>query len=639
MRAGMIVALALAAGPATAVAAGLTLAFEGRLEGAAGEVPSRVEGVTFAEGVTGQAAVITRPAVLAYPGSVFSPDAFTISFQVRHDEDLSALLYRRLTYVYHETEDLRNRLAIVKREGTSSLVFSMSNGSGAAKGDDFGGDWFSLTTGPLDWRAATWHRVVAAADRKAGIAQLFVDGRKVAEARGSQLPDRFAGPLWLGSEMGHSWMRGRLDEFSIEPVARLSEEPVQPSPGPRYPPLPPASSVFGQTVGQLTGRGLFMNLDFFDVCIGLDAWDLRDCDREMERLVALTRHYGFDRLYYRVSVCGAEAYRTQVMTPADRRAFAGYEGKRILDGPCANLPSAHTRMADVLEQIDPLEACARYGRKHGLPIYAWVTAWDSLYYATPDEFFQKHPEYTWVSRDGKRHIPGVPCYAYPEVRAYRLAQVRELLAYDVDGIMLSPRSHSPWPGRNAPSDEIGARDYGYNEPVVAEYQRRYGKDPRTAARDSLDELRFVQLKGDFFTSFLREAKAECDRAGKKLVMLTSDSWSDPVRTDRTHVDAETILRERLAHELCFLGDAGADLSRWRVLGGTDVAVTTWAGAHGKSYSECLPRIQNQLRAMLGNPLSGGSTFHELANFLYPDCWEESVVDVVREYQKRGAARQ
>ena len=639
MHTGKILTLAFGAGPAAVMAAGLTLVFDGQLTGAAGEQPRRAEGVTFAEGVRGQAAVITRPAALTYPSHGLSPDAFTIAFQVRHEEDMPALFYRRLTYVYHETADLRNRLAIVKREGTNCLVFAMSNGSGRAKGDDFAGDWFSLTAGPLDWPAGTWHQIVATADRRTGLAQLRVDGRTVAQAKGTQMPERFADDLWIGSEMGHSWMRGRLDELTVEPVSRLSAEAVQPDPDPLYPPIPPAAPLFGQTVGRLTGHGLFMNLDFFDVCIGLDAWDMRDCDREMERLVALTAHYGFDRLYYRVSVCGAEAYRTKVMTPADRRAFAGYEGKRGLDGPCANLPSAHTRMADVLERIDPLEVCARYGRKHGLPIYAWVTMWDSLYYATADEFFQKHPEYTWVSRDGKRHIPGVPCYAYPEVRAYRLAQVKELLAYDVDGIMMSPRSHSPWPGRDSPSAEIGSRDYGYNEPVVAEFRRRYGRDPRQAARDSLDELRFVQLKGDFFTAFLREAKAECDRVGKKLVMLSTDTWSDPVRTDRMYVDAETILREKLVHEMCILGDAGADLSRWRVLGGTEVAVTTWATAHGKSYGECLPRIQSQLRAMLANPLSGGSTFHELANFLYPDCWEESIVDLVQPARDGAAARQ
>ncbi len=613
----------------------LSVGFDGTLDRSDGAKPVRAEAITFAEGIAGQAAVIVRPGVLAYAPDGLHPDGFTLSLRIRHPKDIQSYFYRRLTYVYHQTSDTRNRISLVKRAGTNALVFSMSNGAGPAKGDDFGGDWFALAVGSLSWRGGSWHRVTVTADRKVGLAQVFVDGRKVAEARGNQLPERFGEALWVGSEMGHSWMEGRVDDLRIESVSRLQPGPVRTYPGPLYRPIPPSPPLLGATLGQLTGKEISLNLDFFDICIGLDTWDMRYCEREMERLVAMTAHYGFDRLFYRVSVCGAVAYRTKVMTPAEEPAFENYRARKtIVDGPCASIPSVHMRLADVMRSIDPLESCATYGRKHGLPVYAWITSWDSMYYATPDEFFRKHPEYTWVSRDGAEHIPGVPCYAYPEVRAYRLAQIRELLEYDIDGILLSPRSHSPWPGRNRASTEIGSRDYGYNEPVLRAYRKRYGKDPRKNARDSLDELRFVTLKAEFFTEFLREAKNQCDRKGKKLVLVTSESISDPIRATRMYIDAETIARQGLVHELCFMGGAGTDLTRWRLAGDDRVKLTTWASIHGRDYDACLARMRTQLGALLTNPTSAGSTFHELANLIYPDCWQEAVIDPVRDHLDR-----
>ncbi|MBT4822191.1 MAG: hypothetical protein HON70_41170, partial [Lentisphaerae bacterium] len=343
---------------------GMRVVFDGSPVASNGIKPTQAEGLRFVTGAEGKAAAIERPAVLAYPASVLNLDAFTITLRVRHDVPIKDLFYRRLTYVYHETEDLKNRLAIVKRAGTDCLMFALSNGTGRAKGDDFGGDWFSMTAGPLDWAAGSWHTITATADRKAGRAQLLVDGRKVAEAEGTELPDELGTKLWVGSEMGHSWMRGAIDELVIEPVSRLSDAPLTPLGDTLYPPIAPAPRLLGSSVGTLTGKALAMNLDFFDLCIGLDAWDMRDCEREMERLMAMTAHYGFDRLYYRISVCGAVANHTTVMTPADHRAFEKYRGRRGLDTCCANIPSAHTRMADVMERIDPLAESAKYGRKH-----------------------------------------------------------------------------------------------------------------------------------------------------------------------------------------------------------------------------------------------------------------------------------
>jgi hypothetical protein len=320
-----------------------------------------------------------------------------------------------------------------------------------------------------------------------------------------------------------------------------------------------------------------------------------------------------------------------VMAPAFEEAFTKYEDRDLLDTCCANIPSHIPRMAQVMRKIDPLKTATKYAHKHGMEIYAWVTIFDSLPYATATEFFQKHPEYTWLSKDGKKHIPGVPCYAYPQVRKYRLDQMREILQYDVDGIFLSVRSHSPWPGRNAGGGNEGARGYGFNEPVVKEYSRRYAKDPREAKPDSLDELRFVQLKGDFLTAWLREVKQVTSKHGKKLAINTNVTYSDPVRANWMYIDADTLVRERIVDELCIMSTAALDLNHWRLLGDGKVKLTTWASIHGETYHECLTKMRTQFRAMLDNPTSAGSTYHELANLIYPDCWEEAILDTITEW--------
>lgn len=606
--------------------------FDGRLQSESGIAPVQSEGVAFVAGHEGQAARIERPAVLAYPTRGFNPESFSISFRVRHEKPLEQYYFKRLVYFYHETPDLKNRIGILKRDGTNQFVFFFADGQGNAKGNNFAGNWFAMATEPMALEGGKWHRFLCTADKSRGLAQMWIDGEKVAEARGHQFPEKLGEVFWIGSEQGHSWMRGVMDELVIEPGARFADGPLV-SLGP-----PPAAAAglpkaLGKSVGEITGKELSINLDFFDICIGTDCWDIPNSEAEMDRLMAMCAHYGFDRVFFRVSVCGAVCYPTKVMTPALENVFEKYtvEG---LDTGCANIPSLHRRMGEVMRLIDPLACCAKYARKHGLRVYAWVTVYDSLYYAPPTEFFQRHPEFTWVSKDGTKHIGGVPCYAYPEVRKYRLEQMKELVGYDIDGILLSDRSHSPWPGRSAGGGNEGARGYGFNEPVVEEYVRRYGKDPRRAEPDSLDEIRFVQIKGDFLTQFLREVKAVTAAAGKKLAVTTDPRIADPVLANWMYVDAETLARERIVDELCIRGSAGANLDHWRLLADGRIRVTTWAGIHGKTYDDCLSRIRSEMQRLLENPTSDGSTFHELANLIYPDCWEEGIVDPVQSATKQ-----
>lgn len=609
--------------------------FNGRLENEGGSVgPMEGRHVQYTTGRQGAyAAVIERPARLAYPADMLNPGQFTVTLRVKHPKPLNDYFYRRLTYLYHETSDMKNRIGIQKREGSNSFVFFLSDAQGNARGRLFGGDWFSMATGPIECDADSWHEIVCTADKDKGMAQFFIDGVKVAQAEGTEFPERIGEMVWIGSEQGHSWMRGAIDELRVEPVSHLSDAPCALSA--RSNPLPPARRIPGRSVQEITGKELTANIDFFDICITTDAWDLRDSEAEMDRLMALCSHFGHDRVFFRVSVCGSVCYHTKVMLPADESVFSQYEGQdRCLADAAVELP----RMAAVMREIDPLACAAKYAHKHGMTCYAWVTSFDSLGYVTDQEFFQRHPEYTWVSRNGKEHVPGVPCYAYPEVRKYRLDQVRELCDYDIDGILFSPRSHSPWPGRRSGGSNEGARGYGFNEPVVEAYKAKYGKDPRESEPDSLDELRFVRLKADFYTQFLREARQIAAPKGKKLAMVVWDRPADgttvvdPVRAEHMVIDAETLAREGIVDELCVTDGPAADLNRYRLLSDGNVRVTTWGGIPGKTYEICLERMRRGCRALLNNPTAVGGTFQELFYILHFDLWEEAILDTLAEWR-------
>ncbi|MEA3402135.1 MAG: hypothetical protein U9R79_12940 [Armatimonadota bacterium] len=384
--------------------------------------------------------------------------------------------------------------------------------------------------------------------------------------------------------------------------------------------------VIGSGAMAIEGKELTLNLDFFDVAIGTDCWDLSDNAGEMDRLMAVAAHYGVDRILFRVSICGVVAYHSDVMYTADRTAFEAYEDRVILDTGVGNIPSHIPRMALVMEDIDPLAECVEACHRHGMQCWAWVTVFDSGPYAPPEEFFQSHPEYTWVSRDGEDHIEGVPCYAYPEVRQYRLNQMRELVGgYDIDGVYLSMRSHSQWPHRGEhsdPTEDSGARGYGYNAPVVAEYRRRYGVDPRQVPYDSVEALRFVQLKGEFFRTWLAEVHEVTTAADVGLAMNTTTRAADPVRANWMHIPADDIARERVVDELCILAGAGIDMNHWRLLADGDLKMTTFTGIHSSEYEESRSHFRNGLRDMLTNPTSAGACFHEFANVYYFNLWHE-----------------
>jgi hypothetical protein len=231
-----------------------------------------------------------------------------------------------------------------------------------------------------------------------------------------------------------------------------------------------------------------LNIDYYDLVIrgGQPGTPEFYDERRIEQLLARCAGEGIERIIWRLSVCGKEAYYTRVRTPFD----------------WATPREINDKMTAVMDRFDPLAVACKLARKYGLTIYPWITLMDDYYSNNLESgFVAEHPEYQFVSRDGTRHFRGTLCYAYPEVRAHRLAQLREVVdGYDIDGLYLCLRSHA---GECEPS--YVPDSFGYNQPIVDEYRRRYGADIRTEAPDF---GKLYQLQGEGLTQFLREARAD-----------------------------------------------------------------------------------------------------------------------------------
>ena len=118
-----------------------------------------------------------------------------------------------------------------------------------------------------------------------------------------------------------------------------------------------------------------------------------------------------------------------------------------------------------------------------------------------------------ICRDGiiafakgrNEYLSGSLCEGYAEVQAYWLAWISDCIAAGVDGVDIRISNHSSW----TDTPEL----YGFNEPVLREYARRYGVNPAVAPYDP--EL-LGEVRGDLYDGFLRAAKRRLAAAGKAL---------------------------------------------------------------------------------------------------------------------------
>ena len=162
----------------------------------------------------------------------------------------------------------------------------------------------------------------------------------------------------------------------------------------------------------------------------------------------------------------------------------------------------------------PIEAAHKLGMK----FYAWIVLYNegappqaAGEYWYQSLFTYERPEYLAVDRTGRRRNYGILEFAYPQARQYWVDEVQEILdKYPVDGIHIDTRTESPCP--------LWADEFGFNEPVVQEYLRRYGVD---ILKEDFDLEKWRSLRGEYLTLLLKEIAQRVHAQGGKLSLATS----------------------------------------------------------------------------------------------------------------------
>jgi len=243
---------------------------------------------------------------------------------------------------------------------------------------------------------------------------------------------------------------------------------------------------------------------------------------------------GWSHVYWRVFDAGVATYKSKLLRPGDKAEADNYFAPQN-DADLAIRqkfsPLAPEKAAEVLRKLeaidyntfDSLAAAIEYGHQIGLKIHAWATInEDDHGWGWPSEFTKTYPEFRWLRRDGRPYHSQLS-FAFPEVRAYKLALIDELLTnYDIDGLFLD------WIRTgdvrdNPQTDAAGVADNGYEEPNIAAFKSKYDFDPHEVPND---DDRWIRLRAAPQTLFMRDVRARVAKHHKPLpvAVMVGHPW-------------------------------------------------------------------------------------------------------------------
>ncbi len=288
-------------------------------------------------------------------------------------------------------------------------------------------------------------------------------------------------------------------------------------------------------------------------------------EEQVEQLVRDLHAHGTETLILRCGYLGYLPYQTDLSYPI------GFDEEHARKGPNngatvgADIDAWIARRIEwnevyrkVIEDFNPPEVFIRVGHELGMKVIMWIDLFDDGYPGYHSKFLTENPHCQWTGKDGTL-FEGVTSYAWPEARAFRVAQATELLALGADGIHCSTSCHP----RHKPNvQEVDF--YGYEQPIVDAYMSRYGVDIRTA--EEFNERAWQVIKGEAMVQLYRELAEVCHGQGKELwvgmqlgdyTTLSSDPHFSDNAVCRYANDWRTLVDEGIAdamivgdYELC-----------------------------------------------------------------------------------------
>jgi len=226
--------------------------------------------------------------------------------------------------------------------------------------------------------------------------------------------------------------------------------------------------------------------------------------------------------------------------------------------------AAETVQRLIAEGNDPLRIVAEQAKADGIALFASMRM--GPFYAPPYDvafngrFYRDNQDKRIVLPGGRLPIPGNNTsadysiqrpnlsYAYPEVQEFFLDVLEEAAQRDIMGVNLDYLRNYPF--------------FGFEEPLVAGFKRRYGIDP-----PGPDVERWWRYRAEFMTDFLRKLRARLDEAEQRL--------RHPIR-----ISARIDYRHYL--------EWGLDIETWIKEGLLDILIVSKASAGGFPIFDLAP---------------------------------------------------
>jgi|GEM_PF-529797 len=264
-------------------------------------------------------------------------------------------------------------------------------------------------------------------------------------------------------------------------------------------------------------------------------WVLKDNVPGLDDGLAGVRHMldmckaaGWSKIYWRCLDSGRSLYPSNLMDP-----MGPPHGDSYFDPKPEEIGKVGAQKNDAILQkmkdhfhygtIDSLAEAVRYGHEIGIEIHAWFSInEDDHAWGWPSRYTLAHPEQRWKRRDGGFYHSQLS-FAYPEVRKYKLAIIKEVLdKYKVDGVFLD------WirtgDVRDPQVDAGGVADYGYEDILVKGFKTKYKIDPHDIPNN---DIRWVQYRAQPQTEFMKMVRKLTNSKKTKLpvAVLVQHPWS------------------------------------------------------------------------------------------------------------------